>query len=243
MAKQKESEDTIEVKEVKAEVRRRKLLAEARARLVDFIEERRHFLIVCEGKKTEPVYFEYIQNMLPKDLLAIEIRGEGDNTVNVVKKAIVLREERKRSTSPDYDEVWAVYDKDDFPASRYNEAVRLSEEKGIKSAHSNQSFELWYVLHFRDLQAGVGRKDYIRILSKEILKDKYKKTNPDIPEFMFTQGKVKQAIKLAKALDENWKEKRKTPADSCPHTRVYMLVEKLLEYAGPTWETRKKSSK
>jgi len=239
MAKQKEHEDTFGG--VRESVKKR-ALAEIRARLVEFIEQRKHYLIVCEGKKTEPAYFEYIQNMLPKSLLTtIEVRGEGDNTVNVVKKAIALREERKRSKAPNYDEVWAVYDKDDFPASRYNDAVRLSEKEGIKSGHSNQSFELWYILHFRKLQSALHRKDYIRILSDEILKTKYKKNDPKVAEFMFTKGKVRQAIKWAAELDESWKEKRKSPADSCPHTRVYALVEELLKYYDPTSEPEEKA--
>jgi hypothetical protein len=33
------------------------------------VMERRYFLIVCEGAKTEPAYFEHLQGMLPKNLL------------------------------------------------------------------------------------------------------------------------------------------------------------------------------
>jgi hypothetical protein len=206
------------------------------AKPVAVVKERKYFLIVCEGEKTEPAYFEYIQNMLPRNLLTtIDIRGEGDNTVNVVRKAIALNEKRKKFGSPHYDEVWAVYDKDDFPASRYNQAVTLAARNNIKSGHSNESFELWYVLHFMNLQTALHRDDYIKILSEKILNAPYEKNDPNIAAFIFTRGNVKQAIKWAKVLEKNCADASQTPAGSCPHTRVYALVDELLKYCNPEW--------
>jgi len=207
-----------------------------KAKPVAVVQERKYFLIVCEGEKTEPAYFEYIQNMLPRNLLTtIDIRGEGDNTVNVVRKAIAVRDERRKAGAPRYDEVWAVYDKDDFPASRYNQAVILAARNNVKSGHSNQSFELWYVLHFRNLQSALHRTEYIKILSEKILKAPYKKNDPGIAAFMFTHGNVKRAIKWAKALEKTCADAHQTPAASCPHTRVYALVDELLKYCRPEW--------
>jgi hypothetical protein len=194
------------------------------------IEERKYFLIVCEGEKTEPAYFKYIQKLLPRKLLTtIEIEGEGDNTINVVKRAIELKELRKKSTSPPYDEVWAVFDKDDFPAQRFNQAVRLAEQNDVNSGHSNQSFELWYVLHFQNLQSALHRNDYIALLTT-LLGRKYEKNNPKVVEFIFEQGNVTQAIKWAKALQTNCNDRKLTPSKSIPMTMVYELVRRLLIY-------------
>jgi hypothetical protein len=67
-----------------------------KAKPVEVTAQRKYFLIVCEGEKTEPAYFKYIQRMLPNHLLTtVEIRGEGDNTINIVKKAIAIRDARK----------------------------------------------------------------------------------------------------------------------------------------------------
>ena len=196
---------------------------------VDTIEERKYFLIVCEGERTEPNYFNYFKNILPKHLLeTINVKGEGDNTINIVKQAITLRESRKNSlTLPKYDEVWAVYDKDDFPADKYNSAVSLAKREHIESGHSNQSFELWYILHFQFLQNALHRSDYITKLSK-ILKFKYEKNDMNAVKALFEKGNVKQAINWAKALEA--KHVGSTPANSCPYTRVYVLVERLLKY-------------
>ena len=36
--------------------------------VVDSKEERKYFLFVCEGEKTEPLYFEYFKKFLQKHL-------------------------------------------------------------------------------------------------------------------------------------------------------------------------------
>ena len=191
-------------------------------------DERKYFLIVTEGERTEPLYFNYFKNYLPKKLLeTIEVSGEGDNTMNIVKKAIELRNERNLSLKPKFDEVWAVFDKDDFPSSRFNTAVGLANREGINSGHSNQSFELWYVLHFQYLTSALHRRDYIKLLTKS-LRFKYEKNNPIVVEHLFKKCNVKQAIAWAKSLEEL--HKGKTPAQSCPSTKVYELVEKLMSY-------------
>jgi hypothetical protein len=196
---------------------------------VEVIPERKYFLIVSEGERTEPNYFNHFKTFLPKQLIeTINVHGLGDNTVNIVRKAISLRDARKKNVLlPDYDEVWAVYDKDDFPAIRFNNAVKLAAQNKIESGHSNQSFELWYVLHFQFLQNALQRADYITILSK-IIKFKYEKNDLTVIKFLFEKGDVCQAIKWARVLEEN--STGATPANSCPTTRVYLLVDRLLEY-------------
>lgn len=166
---------------------------------------------------------------MPKHLVeTIEVTGAGDNTLNVVKKAILLRDERKKNTElPQFDEVWAVYDKDDFPDKNYNDAITLAQKEGIESGHSNQSFELWYILHFQFLQSASHRDKYIKTLSG-ILGAKYKKNSLALAERIHTEGDVTQAIAWANALDAM--HAGSTPANSCPFTRVYVLVERLMAY-------------
>ena len=167
--------------------------------------------------------------MLPKHLVeTVEVKGAGDNTLNVVRKAIQLRDERKLNTGlPQFDQVWAVYDKDDFPDKNYNDAIALAEKNGIESGHSNQSFELWYVLHFQFLQSALHRTSYIKTLSKT-LGIKYKKNNLAIAKRIHTEGNVIQAILWANELELF--HAGQTAANSCPFTRVYVLVERLMAY-------------
>lgn len=200
------------------------------SKVADAIEERQYFLIVCEGVRTEPIYFTYLKNFLPKHLLqTIEIRGAGDNTINVARKAIEERDERlKDPINPPFDEVWAVFDKDDFPAKHFNQAVQLCSQYEINSGHTNEAFELWYLLHFQYLDTSLKRKSYFKILS-DILGSKYEKNSKAVVEFLFKKGNVRQAIEWAHSLKEMHEDA--TPADACPSTQIHILVERLLRYS------------
>ena len=146
-------------------------------------------MIVTEGIRTEPIYFNYIKGLLPKNFLdTIEVNGAGDNTINVVEISISERDKRlNEKLRPPFDEVWAVFDKDDFPDARFNEAIRLAAANGIESGHTNQAFELWYVLHFQFLDTAIDRKAYFKILSK-ILGEGYKKNDENIVKKYLRKG-------------------------------------------------------
>ena len=49
---------------------------------------RKEFLIVCEGERTEPHYFEAFR--VAKEVY--DVVGEGDNTINLVRRAIKRKE-------------------------------------------------------------------------------------------------------------------------------------------------------
>jgi hypothetical protein len=196
-------------------------------------KESKYYLIVCEGKKTEPNYFNGFKKRLPPHLLkTIEATGKGNNTYKVVEQAIQLRAERARKRStPNFDEVWAVFDRDNFSADNINSAIKLAETENIHCAFSNEAFELWYVLHFQFLNTGIHRDDYIKILHG-IFKDKagieYKKKSKEIYELLKQHGNQAQAIKWAKELEKE--HEGKSAVDSKPSTTVYKLVESLNEY-------------
>jgi RloB-like protein len=111
-------------------------------------------LIVCEGKNTEPSYFRQFK----RPTADIEVVGTGYNTLSLVKKAndLVLASKAK---GRDYDQVWCVFDKDDF--SQFDDEIVWAERNGLKVAYSNQAFEYWLLLHLDDHQGGkMSRKLY-----------------------------------------------------------------------------------
>ncbi len=103
------------------------------------------YLIVTEGKRTEPNYF----NGLAKEILAkvggtvevIDIYGEGAST----QKLIEIAEMRANKAKIPYQYIWVVFDKDDF--EDFDLAIKEGEAKGYHVAWSNQSFEYWIYLH------------------------------------------------------------------------------------------------
>jgi len=173
---------------------------------------RKIILIVCEGSKTEPLYFK----SFAINASVITIEGLGDNTLSLVKQAIRLSE------LTEYNEVWCVFDRDSFPKHQVNEAIKLAEEKRFNVALSNEAFELWYLLHFCYLDTKLNRNQYCEKLT-QFSGSLYKKNDP----LFYSTIKDKQsfAIKNAKRLAANLTSQEWS--ECCPYTGVYKLVERL----------------
>lgn len=119
-------------------------------------EQKETLLIVCEGEETEPNYFRSFRVTTAR-VMPI---GTGYNTITVVDEAIRL----KNGANPAYDQVWAVFDKDSFPAHNFNTAIQRAHANGIHVAYSNEAFEMWYILHFNLVNASLSRTQYQGIL-------------------------------------------------------------------------------
>lgn len=119
------------------------------------------FLIVCEGEKTEPDYF----NAFRLTSASVKAVGQAMNTTSLVTKAISIREADKAKRRS-YDQCWVVFDKDDFPAKDFNQAILLAEKNGFHVAYSNQAFEYWFLLHFNLYAGAIHRERYAAMLTK-----------------------------------------------------------------------------
>lgn len=185
-------------------------------RRVNVRELRQRFLIVCEGEKTEPNYF----NGFRVPGVVIDVRGIGENTVRLVERAIKLMDKG------DYDQVWCVFDRDSFPAKNFNAALHLAGQHTINVAYSNEAFELWYVLHFNFHQAASRRGSYAKKLTT-LLKAPYEKNLPDMYGRLegFQEAAIQNAEKLSNRYDPP------NPARDNPSTTVHLLVKELNRFA------------
>ncbi|MBQ3344979.1 MAG: RloB domain-containing protein [Kiritimatiellae bacterium] len=213
---------------------------------------RRYFLIVCEGEETEPNYFNSIAAQLPKDMVnRITVKGVGRNTLHLIDAAKEEIAKRRAARLPDYYYVWLVFDRDEFPADHFNRTIDSVESinkqnmslppkarrcEHWKCAWSNEAFELWYVLHFREQLGGaVSRTQYQKMLEEDIracTAEKsfaYKKNDPQM--FARLKKYMPEAIRRAKrALEGQLQSKGASWADMNPATRVHELVGLLMAY-------------
>jgi hypothetical protein len=113
------------------------------------LTEKPSILIVCEGENTEPSYFNQFRITSAK----VKSVGEGYNTISLVNRALAL------SQQGNYDQVWCVFDKDDFNDNDFNLAIQIAVANNFGVAYSNQSFEYWLILHFNDHQGGGMHRD------------------------------------------------------------------------------------
>ena len=114
---------------------------------------KRRFVLVCEGRKTEPCYFRALEKAFASTLVTLEIVEGVGVPLTVATRAAEAQDlysdaRRSRDSFAVADQVWAVFDVDEHP--RFTEAVSLCEEHHVRVGRSNPCFELWLILHERD---------------------------------------------------------------------------------------------
>ncbi len=190
-------------------------------------------LIVCEGENTEPSYF----NQFRVSSVTVKPIGTGYNTISLVNKAAEFASQKK------YDQVWCVFDKDDFSERNFNDAIQKALSKKFKIAYSNQSFEYWLILHFDDHQGGrIHRNNYNKKINgflkpfgviydgkrSKIITEKFFELLDGIDE-KTGEKRVDLAIKRAHAIYD--RHDHKNPAKEESSTTVFRLVKELQKYA------------
>lgn len=98
---------------------------------------------------------------------------------------------RKKNSFEKKDEVWAVFDRDDYPS--FNEAVRYCKGNGVQVARSNPCFELWLILHDADYDRPDGRHAVQKALRD--LRPEYDDRKGKIPDCDDLVTRVEEAEK------------------------------------------------
>lgn len=205
-------------------------LREIAPRRVGVRPQRTQILLVCEDTKSAVLYFEQIQKMLPQESITLYPVGTGMNTQSLVNEVASIRKHVEQKRGVDFDEVWVLFDKDSFDNAQFDNAISSGEAKRYKVAWSNECFELWYLLHFQDLSAGIGRQEIYRKLQKclgvrnyaEQLKGEKGRELHQL--FAINKAARLMAIKRAKRLDKMASGAYHTRN---PVTKVYLLFEHL----------------
>lgn len=102
-------------------------------------------LIVCEGSKTEPWYFQALKNQYRLSTANVEIYASGSDPSSLVNKAKSLRDDEKRRGDR-YDLVYCVFDRDEH--AHFDAASDKACFAELKLARSWPCFEFWLLLHF-----------------------------------------------------------------------------------------------
>ncbi|RYU93290.1 RloB family protein [Emticicia agri] len=194
----------------------------------------KRFLIVCEGQ-TEEWYFK----KFPVLTATIEAIGIGRVKMSLVEYA------KRLAKQEDYDEVWCVFDmdinyeekqKEDFNSAIHK--IAYGRDRRFKVAYSNDSFELWFLLHYKNVEEQQLRGYFYDKLSElweinyekegkklEFCKNIYEKLDKD------TRAEQEEAINRARRQFES--VEHLSPHEQNPVTKVYLLVEELNKHLRP----------
>jgi hypothetical protein len=186
-------------------------------------------LIVCEGKKTEPNYFNDLKDRLELNSANVVVTGEcGSSPVSIADFAF-QQYHSERDTGDPFDKVYCVFDKDQHGNSyaqaldRINSATPKSTFVSITSV---PCFEYWLLLHFIYTTAPynqAGSKSGCESLITELRKYLAGYQKGDNTVFEKILGQLPQAKVYA---DRALKAAQASDTDN-PSTKVHELVEYL----------------
>lgn len=227
------------------------------------------FIIFCEDEVSEPIYFKFFETSKIKVNPIKRQKSMMDNVINAIchcKDNNLFEEvDGKECACKPGNQVWCVFDRDLEETEEkqkkgnvtFDESIKTALSHGIKLAWSNDSFELWVLLHFENVDAenakNKNRQTYYDRLT-EIFKN-IKNPNEDLLKVLNYKGysykeslkrennfrnivrpeivkNTKKAIERAKELETKFSSPNLAEHEKSPYTLVHHLVEELIKYGG-----------
>lgn len=193
-------------------------------RRVAFRFTKKLFLIASEGAETEPSYFEEFKLRVSRDsIIRVKLVANPNHKSHPIAVLKRLAAAAKEMGTKPGDELWLVIDRDAWSEPDLNTVCVAAKKNGFHVALSNPCFELWLYLHLKENRNFIDRHQCQREL--ENVCESYAKNGKSGYDAKSLIAEVHKAIGRAKSLDLR-------PQDPWPKTqatRVYLLVEKLLD--------------
>ena len=119
-------------------------------------EANKTILIVCEGQ-TEEWYFNRFP-VISLSVRCINLQGQSKMSLVQATQEIVKNEDFT------FDEIWCVFDMDvqntDKDFTLFDNSIDKAKSLDYNVAYSNDCFELWLLLHYKDIQSTQNREYY-----------------------------------------------------------------------------------
>ncbi len=194
----------------------------------------KRILIVSEGIKTEPIYFQFLIDRFKLLTTDVVVEGSKDSCpLKVVKFAKKLYDASIEKGNK-YDLIYCVIDKDTH--AHYNNALTLAQtfkKNNFTIINSVPCFEFWLLLHYTHTT-----KPFTMTLNKSIcqslISDELKKYLPNYVknistldknslDYIFNPKTIKQAIKRSEIIINHCK----TCNTDNPSTMIHEVVKEL----------------
>jgi hypothetical protein len=208
-------------------------------------------VIVCEGKNTEPEYFNLFKTRyvnvnveIPDKKSCGKNKGKKTDPLSLVMKAEEYKRSKYEIREQDGDRVWCVFDVDlnyntdnaiQARIVEINKAKIIADSNKIKLGISNPCFELWYLIHFEYTTANLKDcNSVIERLNKYIID--YNKSKCPIRQDENYKKLMTTAISNAKKLKEHHQSLKtmihienldmsiKDLVESNPYTNLWELI-------------------
>ncbi len=175
-----------------------------------FRRQRGRLFIVCEGKETEPLYFEAAwkerqkRNQLDPAIIVKPGKARTYPTA-VVERAIALKADN--DWDADLDQIWAVFDTEQVGTHPdLKRAMQLAIDNQVNLAISNPAVEYWFLLHFENTNRPFQNADQLC----DALRRHIPGYNKSKPVYLLLRDQMEDALQRAKGFrdqsSENWED-------------------------------------
>jgi hypothetical protein len=191
-------------------------------------------VIATEGQRTEKTYFENLAAEFQHRRVVVHVLNRLDNLSSPEAVLGMLVAFKEQYDLDEDDELWLVVDVDRWGQAKLAKIARQCLQGGISLAVSNPCFEIWLLLHLKDIGEYSpeeqddflhnSRDDTTRTrLERELIAalGRYNKANLNTDDFL---PAVETAIQRARHLDVH-------PEHRWPNSlgsRVYLLAERIM---------------
>lgn len=211
-----------------------------------FIDAEKIFILSYEGTVSEKKYFEdfrksdlFNNSGLIETISLKRPKDRGSDPINVKK---LLQEAKREFNFKNTDEFWLIIDRDHWETTHNHNFDKLVEdckaEKNFYLAMSNPCFEIWLILHLKDVNEYSNeeknaifenvkisnKKNHIDVVLGQLQgKDYNKRPDPEVFNPL-----ILTAIERAKSNDILEEDYPKSIG-----THIYKLIEKLIDNESP----------
>ena len=183
------------------------------------------YIVLCEGRKTEKLYFENYQSRT-NNLIVKVMESPYKNAIGIIEYAQHLVEKHGLNMD-EGDLIYCVFDRDSNTGDELLEAYDKATANDIQICLSNPCFEIWFLLHYEYI---ITRIEYpsIKDKLKKHMGRNYKKNSDVYPIILDKRNiAIENASKLVK-----YHKSQGTPLCSIecnPFTQVPGVISKLLK--------------
>ena len=201
-------------------------------------------IIACEDESSAPTYFKMIVKSLKENKVitqdSLVIADHKHNTPQGVLSDLINHKIDGKNYK-DFEHRWIVLDRDvlynggGHTKDDFNGALSSSKTKQVEVAYANDSYELWYLLHFNYRATAILRDNILKEVIKKLKTKNLTKFRDLDDENIKSEEYTKliyeellelqpTAIRNAKKLLESYGETHNPESDN-PSTTIHKLVE------------------
>lgn len=171
---------------------------------------------------SEGVYFDYFRGKNSKIKIRTHVLGKGDLEVIYRKCNNAIKQGAFNTKKGDL--IAIVIDVDRHSPEDLLEFERKCAKQSIDLFISNPSFEVWLLMHYKDVACNIGQEELESELACVLERPYVKSEGIDIDD-----SKISSAMNRSRQIIESRDDKTRKCALECPSTTLHFLIEMILK--------------